>query len=119
MGAGRPWLPCLAFHSTPYADARIGISLNNFDPNKCGRHDAGYYGRGTYFHTKVPYGGAGPRNTFLSLILKGREFALTYRLGCQLEPGYDSHIAADRMHSGETVIFHPDQMIPVLRYDSS
>jgi hypothetical protein len=115
--AGRPHLPCVAFHSTPHPDAREGIAQGNFDPNKCGRHDAGYYGRGTYFHTNVPSGGAGAKNVFLSLILKGREFALHQCHGCPLQEGYDSHIAADRRQTGETVIFNKDQMLPVFLYD--
>lgn len=115
---GFPCKPCLAFHSTPYDDAYEGISKNNFDPEKCGRHDAGYYGRGTYFQTNLPSGGAGSRHTFFALILKGREYELTYRLGCPLEPGFDSHIAADRKNSGETVIFKKDQMLPVFCYDT-
>lgn len=115
--AGHPHLPCVAFHSTPHPDARDGIAQGNFDPNKCGRHDAGYYGRGTYFHTNVPQGGAGGRNVFLSLILKGREFALNRHDGCPLQEGYDSHIAADRRNTGETVIFSKDQMLPVFLYD--
>lgn len=115
---GYPCKPCLAFHSTPHADAYDGISRNNFDPEKCGRHDAGYYGRGTYFQTNLPSGGAGSRHTFFALILKGREYELTYRLGCPLEPGFDSHIAADRKNSGETVIFKKNQMLPVFCYDT-
>jgi len=115
---GYPCKPCLAFHSTPYVDAYDGISRNNFDPQKCGRHDAGYYGRGTYFHTNSPNGGAGSSHTFFALILKGREYELTYRLGCPLEPGFDSHIASDRKNSGETVIFKKDQMLPVFCFDT-
>eukprot|EP01012_Entosiphon_sulcatum_P016054 TRINITY_DN21009_c0_g1_i1.p1 TRINITY_DN21009_c0_g1~~TRINITY_DN21009_c0_g1_i1.p1 ORF type:complete len:707 (-),score=142.54 TRINITY_DN21009_c0_g1_i1:13-2100(-) len=116
---GRPSDPCVAFHSTPHVDAMNGIVANNFDPEKCGRHDAGYYGRGTYFHTNVPHGGAGGANTFIALLLKGREYELTYRLGCPLQPGYDSHIAADRKATGETVIFKQNQMLPVFLYDSA
>merc|ERR1711979_84415 len=93
--AGHPHLPCVAFHSTPHVDAREGISQGNFDPDKCGRHDAGYYGRGTYFHTNVPNGGAGNANVFLAVILKGLELAVPYQLGCPLTAGYDSHVAAD------------------------
>jgi hypothetical protein len=115
---GYPCKPCLAFHSTPFDDAYDGISRNNFDPQKCGRHDAGYYGRGTYFQTNLPHGGAGSRHTFFALILKGREYELMYRLGCPLEPGFDSHIAADRKNTGETVIFKKDQMLPVFCYDA-
>jgi hypothetical protein len=113
---GRPSVPCVAFHSTPHQDAWRGIACNNFDPEKCGRHDAGFYGRGTYFHTNVPFGGGGGSKTFLSLILKGVEYELNYRLGCPLEKGFDSHIAADRKDTGETVIFHQSQMIPVISY---
>jgi len=115
--SGRPWKPCVAFHSTPHPDAWQGIAKNNFDPEKCGRHDGGYYGRGTYFHTNVARGGSGGSKTFLSLILKGIEYELTYRLGCPLEKGYDSHIAKDRKFTGETVIFHQSQMIPIISYD--
>jgi hypothetical protein len=115
---GRPCVPCVAFHSTPHEDAWRGIARDNFDPEKCGRHDPGFYGRGTYFHTNVPYGGCcGGSKTFLSLILKGVEYELNYRLGCPLEKGFDSHIAADRKNTGETVIFHQSQMIPVISYD--
>lgn len=113
----RPWKPCVAFHSTPHQDAWRGIARGNFDPEKCGRHDAGFYGRGTYFHTNVPYGGGGGSKTFFSLILKGVEYELNYNLGCPLEEGYDSHIAADRKLTGETVIFHQSQMIPVISYE--
>jgi hypothetical protein len=113
----RPWKPCVAFHSTPHQDAWQGIAKDNFDPEKCGRHDAGFYGRGTYFHTNVPFGGGGGSKTFFSLILKGVEYELNYHLGCPLEEGYDSHIAADRKLTGETVIFHQSQMIPVISYD--
>merc|ERR550537_2023341 len=98
---GRPHSPTVAFHSTPHSDASEGIAKGNFDPSKCGRHDAGYYGRGTYFHTNVPHGGAGQKNVFLALILKGCEFALHRRDGCPLQPGYDSHIAEDRRATGE------------------
>jgi len=115
--AGHPHLPCVAFHSTPHADAWQGIAQGNFDPGKCGRHDAGFYGRGTYFFTDVPVGGMGPRNVFLALILKGREFALNRCDGCPLQQGYDSHIAANRRQAGETVIFSKDQMLPVFLFD--
>jgi len=119
--AGRPCLPCVAFHSTPHRDAVRGISTGNFDPEKCGRHDQGYYGRGTYFHMNIAQGGAGG-DTFLSLILKGREYSVSGangrgpKLGAPLEPGYDSHVASDRLQTGETVIFHQDQMLPLMLY---
>eukprot|EP00927_Polykrikos_kofoidii_P018756 TRINITY_DN18736_c0_g1_i1.p1 TRINITY_DN18736_c0_g1~~TRINITY_DN18736_c0_g1_i1.p1 ORF type:complete len:366 (-),score=47.25 TRINITY_DN18736_c0_g1_i1:31-1128(-) len=116
--AGHCDTPCVAFHSTPHQDAVAGILREGFDPAKCGRHDSGWYGRGTYFHTATPCGARGYENTFLALILKGRAYNAKQDRYHErdLQAGFDSHVADDRSMTGETVIFSRNQMLPVFLF---
>mmetsp|Transcript_9544 Transcript_9544/g.13339 ORF Transcript_9544/g.13339 Transcript_9544/m.13339 type:complete len:607 (-) Transcript_9544:189-2009(-) len=110
--AGIPYGAGFAFFSTPQQYIQ-SVFTTNLDPNRF--HDVsdqGFYGRGVYFGTKHV---RTDHDTFiLALTLQGNRKTVEPKLGQSLSPGFQSHYGDSDAGRDELVIFHKDQILPLM-----